>query len=419
MGRKRAVDSTPDRAPGFVWFAAQDWWYHNQAHSDFQLMREVSRDRPVLVVNSLGLRMPRPGTASHPARRILRKLRSMAKFVRRPIPDLPGFHVMTPVMIPVYGDRAGARLNAWLVRLQVRVVARLAGLGEAPHVGVTLPTAWPVARPMHRSSLLFNRSDLHSEFPGADGAWIAALEESLLRHSDRVLYVSHELMKHDAAEVGDRAVFLDHGVDSGHFSPDGEVSPDIDVIPRPRLGFFGGLDDYVVDLDLLRRTAEENPDASVVLIGDATCPMDELTSLPNVHWLGRRPYETIPSLARGFDVALMPWLDNQWIRFANPVKLKEYLALGLPVVTTSYPEVEDYRDRVVVADDRSAFPGLARRALTVAPDADRLRASVVGCSWSARADELTGIADGLAGIADGLGSGLKDGAGSRSVARKG
>lgn len=382
--------------PGFVWFAAQDWWYHNQAHSDFQLMREMARHRPVLVVNSLGLRLPTPGTTSHAGRRIVRKLRSMAKLVRRPVPDLPGFHVMTPVMLPLYGDTAGARFNAWLVRQQVRLVARLVGVGRAPHVGVTIPTGWPVARSMRRSSLIFNRSDLHSAFPGADGAWVSGLEDALLRHSDRVLYVSHELMKLDVDVVGARGAFLDHGVDLAHFSPDGGVHPELADVPAPVLGFFGGLDDYVVDVELLRRTAAENPDVSVVLVGDATCDMAPLTALPNVRWLGYRPYAEIPSLGRGFDVALMPWLDNEWIRFANPVKLKEYLALGLHVVSTSYPEVEAYRDRITVAADRERFPELARQALEARRDAAALRASVTDCSWSERAADLARLADGTA-----------------------
>ncbi len=405
-GFRAAFAATKDLAPrppsgpspstegtGFVWFAAQDWWYHNQAHSDFQLMREVARHRPVLVVNSLGLRLPRKGTSTQSGRRIMRKLSSMSKLVRRPVPDLPGFHVMTPFMLPLYGDSRGARANAWLVRQQVRAASRALGLGARPDLGVTIPSAWPVVRPMRRSSLVFNRSDLHSEFPEADGAWVASLENSLLREADRVLYVSHELMRRDAGVVGDRAHFLDHGVDLDHFTQDpGAVDPEIAAIPGPRIGFFGGLDDYVVDLPLLRETALAHPDCSLVLIGDATCSMDDLTALPNVHWLGFRPYDRIPAIGRGFDVALMPWLDNEWIRYANPIKLKEYLALGLPVVSTEYPEVDAYRDRVRVAARREDFPALVRAALDDPPDPVLLRSSVLRFAWSARARELTMVA---------------------------
>ncbi len=89
--------------PGYVCFSAQDWWYHNRAHSDFQLMRRVAERRRVLVVNSIGMRMPTRGRSSKPGRRIVRKLRSIAKLVRRPLPALPQFYVMSPVPLPFYG----------------------------------------------------------------------------------------------------------------------------------------------------------------------------------------------------------------------------------------------------------------------------------------------------------------------------
>ncbi|GEN79710.1 glycosyltransferase [Actinotalea fermentans] len=387
------------RPAGFVWFAAQDWWYHNRAHSDFQLMQEVARTQPVLLVNSLGLRLPTPGRSSNPARRIGRKLRSMAKLVRRPVPGLPGYHVMTPIMLPAYGDGALARLNALAIRLQVRLVATAIGIGRAPAVAVTIPTAWPVVRRMRRSALLFNRSDRHSEFPEADQQLVAGLEDALLREADRVLYVSHQLMAEDAPVVGDRAVFLDHGVDLEHFAlVDGAPTspePELADVPHPVVGFFGGLDDYVVDLELLAETARAIPEASVVLVGDATCPMDALEALPNVHWLGFQPYERIPALGRHFDVALMPWLDNDWIRYANPIKLKEYLALGLPVVSTDYPEVHHGNGHVAVARDRAEFAELVRRHLADPGDATTRRArreSVLGATWRARADQLLEIA---------------------------
>ncbi len=376
------------RHDGMIWFAAQDWWYHNQAHSDFQLMQQVARSRPVLVVNSIGLRLPRKGTSSNPWRRILRKVRSTAKLVRRPVADNPGFHVMTPVILPVYGSSWGARLSAWLVRRQVQVVARLIGIGSTPAIGATIPTAWPVVRRMRRSALLYNRADLHSAFPEADGAWVLSLEKQLLEHADRVLYVSRELMRVDEPEVGERGVFLDHGVDLDHFSPDGPLAREIASIPGPRVGFFGGIDDYVVDMDLLLQVASSIPEASLVLIGDATCSMDALTALPNVHWLGFRPYAQIPALGRGFDVAIMPWLDNTWIRFANPIKLKEYLSLGLPVVTTEYPEIESYRSEVSVGSSHEEFVALVRERLADPGDAERRREFVLDFSWQRRADFL-------------------------------
>ncbi|WP_188188522.1 glycosyltransferase [Nonomuraea sp. SYSU D8015] len=377
--------------PGYVCFSAQDWWYHNRAHSDFQLMRSVAEHRKVLVVNSIGMRMPTPGKSTQVLRRIARKLRSVAKFVRRPS---PGFYVMSPLPLPFYGSPLLRRVNAVLVRAQVRAVCRALGL-TAPVIVTTIPTAWDVVRPMRRRALVFNRSDRHSAFPESDTETIEKLEDALLRGADHVLYVSRALMAEERDRTGDRAHFLDHGVDLEHFTKRDRLPADLADIPGPRVGFFGALDDYLVDFDLLERIAGDMPDVSLVLIGDATVPMERLTKYPNVHWLGFRPYDDIPAYGSGFDVAIMPWLDNSWIRHANPIKLKEYLALGLPVVSTDFAELANYTDRVRVATDPAAFIATIRSTLDDGGprEPQALRESVLGASWSSRAAELMAMAE--------------------------
>lgn len=384
---------------GYVCFAAQDWWYHNRAHSDFQLMRCIARRRPVLVVNSIGMRMPMPGRSTHTTRRILRKLRSVAKLVRTPVPDLPGFRVMSPLPLPFYGTPWLRRLNAALVRAQVRGACLVLGL-RVPVIVTTLPTAWDVVRTMPRRALIFNRSDRHSEFPESDRATIENLERALLGAADRVLYVSRSLLAEEHALAGDRGYFLDHGVDLEHFHPvdAAELPADLVAIPEPRVGFFGALDDYLVDFDLLERVAAELPDVSLVLIGDATHPMERFDKYPNVHWLGHRPYERIPAYGSGFTVAIMPWLDNRWIQHSNPIKLKEYLALGLPVVSTSFAEVTHYTDRVRVAETQAEFVTAIRATLADGGlgTPEQRRRSVLGASWHTRAGTVIDLAEGPA-----------------------
>src|SRR5690606_7603521 len=109
------------------------------------------------------------------------------------------------------------------------------------------------------------------------------------------------------------------------------------------------------DFDLLEKVAVGIPEAQLVLIGRTTCSMQRLTRHPNVHWLDFRPLEAIPQYGSGFDVALMPWLRSEWIEYCNPIKMKEYLALGLPVVSTDFPEVRRYDRLIRVAKDHDAF----------------------------------------------------------------
>lgn len=400
-GRTPAASTSRTESTGapIICFAGLDWWYHNRAHADFQLMTRAARTRPVLLVNAIGMRMPLPGRTFQPFRRVWRKLRSMSKLVRRPIPDLPGFVVFTPVLFPFYGVSWVRDLNSRLVRAQVRLAAWYVGI-ERPVIFATLPTAWDVVRPMRRQSLVFNRSDKASEFAEADHDSIEALENRLLREADLVVYVSRALMEQERGIVGARGHFLDHGVDLDHFDPTrfDDEPEDLRAIAHPRIGFFGALRDHLVDFDLLERLARELPDAQLVLVGNATGSMKRFEKLPNVHWLGFRPYEEIPRYGVGFDVAIMPWLDNDWIRNCNPIKMKEYLALGLPVVSTDFPEVRRYADVVRIARDPKEFIELVRTTLDQGGLSSPMarRGSVLEASWDVRTRELLKLFDGAA-----------------------
>ena len=169
--------------------------------------------------------------------------------------------------------------------------------------------------------------------------------------------MSHVLLAHERDRVGARGTFSITASTSiastrsdGRWRACGPAR-----IPHPRIGFFGNLRDQLVDFDLLERLARELPHVQVVLVGDATRAMERLTAHSNIHWFGFRPYNDVPRYGAGFDVAIMPWNDNEWIRNCNPIKLKEYLALGLPVVSTDFPEVRRYESVVRIARDADDF----------------------------------------------------------------
>jgi glycosyltransferase involved in cell wall biosynthesis len=92
-----------------------------------------------------------------------------------------------------------------------------------------------------------------------------------------------------------------------------------------------------VDLDLVRATALARPRWSFVLVGKQATGMGAVRDLPNVRLLGQKPYTLLPAYCRGFDVGIIPFRTNDLTRRANPLKLREYLAAGLPVVTLGGP----------------------------------------------------------------------------------
>src|SRR5688572_13711012 len=359
-------------------------------------MTRAAKYRRVLLINSIGMRMPVPGRSPLPFRRIWRKLKSMLRHVRHPLPGTPDFTVMTPLLFPFYGSAKARAFNARSIRAQVERVAKKLGIVE-PHIVVTVPTAWDVAKEMKRSSLVYNRSDKHSAFSEADHGLIAGLERELLTKADGVLYSSRAFRDSERELTGARAHFLDHGVDTKHFAPRARTGVlEKSGCKRPIVGFFGGLDDYVIDFDLLERIAVERPQYTLVLIGDATLSMERLTRHANVKHLGFRPYAEIPELGADFDVSIMPWLDNDWIRSCNPIKLKEYLSLGQEVVTTWFPEVEHYRDFVHVAKTGDEFLARIDDVVRGARSKGDRHALLGHATWDDRTQELLSILDDLA-----------------------
>jgi glycosyltransferase involved in cell wall biosynthesis len=236
--------------------------------------------------------------------------------------------------------------------------------------------------------------DEYSAFSGVSRDSIARMERDLVRRADLVLTSSERLCA-DRIELNPNTRFVSHGVDVGHFAraldPRIETPADLRALPRPVIGFFGLLADWV-DLDLVRALALARPDWSMVLVGRHATGVGLVRGLPNVHLLGQKPYTLLPAYCRGFDVGIIPFRTNELTLRANPLKLREYLAAGLPVVSTPLPEVARYRSSVHLAEGLTGFIQAITTALGErSPALDRARASAMESeSWETRVAEIEG-----------------------------
>ena len=133
---------------------------------------------------------------------------------------------------------------------------------------------------------------------------------------------------------------VEHGVDHEQLSravnEELPIPLELASLPRPIFGFVGVVGEWV-DLDLLAALARGRPDASIVIIGPVLVPHGPCADLPNVHWLGARDHGSLPGYLRLFDVGLIPFKHVPLTHNANPIKLYEYLAAGVPVVSTACP----------------------------------------------------------------------------------
>jgi len=134
---------------------------------------------------------------------------------------------------------------------------------------------------------------------------------------------------------------VDHDLFAGAMDDRTELPPDLAAIPHPRLGFYGTIQDWI-DFRPDLPSRQRRPDWSIVLIGKTFVDVSRLLQFPNIHLLGRRDHDQLPNYCKGFDVGIIPYVVNERILHVNPIKLREYLSAGLPVVSTAFPEVKLY-----------------------------------------------------------------------------
>lgn len=183
-----------------------------------------------------------------------------------------------------------------------------------------------------------------------------------------------------------------HGVDYDHFraalDPALMVPDEIANLPRPVIGYFGLIAEDWVDVSLMVHVARSFPNGTLVMLGKSTMDVSGLKKEPNVLLLGRKTYSSLPAYCKGFDVAVIPFPISEVTLNANPLKAREYLAAGLPVVSTAIPEVE-VLGQCGIGRDPDEFVRKIRESLNhPGPDGGRSR-TMASESWAARLADVT------------------------------
>jgi glycosyltransferase involved in cell wall biosynthesis len=353
--------------------------------SKTHLMRILARDNRVLWVNSIGYRAPTASKAD--VSRAFKKLKAATNALSEPEKNI---FVLNPLAIPIYGRPRIRELNKSLLRFQVKRAMRTLGF-KNPINFVFNPAAAVIAGALDEEQLIYYCVDEYTAFSGVASRSLAEMEEQLMRKSDLVI-VSADRLFQSKAKINSNTVLIRHGVDFNHFrkalDPDTIVPEEIRNLPRPVIGFFGLIADWV-DLELIAAVAKRFPDGSVVMVGKSTTDTKVLEQEPNIHPLGRKTYESLPGYCKGFDVALMPFRINELTLNANPLKVREYLAAGLPVVSTAIPEVE-VLGLCRIGTDRESFVREVEIALQEPGPSVERSELVRSESWDARVDELRG-----------------------------
>jgi glycosyltransferase involved in cell wall biosynthesis len=231
-----------------------------------------------------------------------------------------------------------------------------------------------------------------------DRARTEAAERALLRKVDAVFAINDALAGKKRA-VNPHTFVSPHGVDHASFAraldPVLRVPDDLAALPEPRIGFYGTLRDWV-DLPLVAEVARARPQWSFALIGQQLGDTSAVHGLRNVHLLGQRRHDELPAYCKGFAVGMIPYRIDERMAFVNPLKLREYLSAGLPVVSTAVPEVARYAHLGVrIANDAPTFLAALEHALADPTARSARSAAMAAETWSARVADVTRTIDEL------------------------
>lgn len=353
-------------------------------------MRRFARaGNKVIFVNSISMGLA-PMKSGEVLPRIKRKLKSYAKFART---TEEGITVVSPAVVPFFGSRAAVAANRQLLAGQIASLARRRDMTK-PILWIAIPTAVEVVGKLDEQLVIYHVSDKYDANTmdhATDPALIRKLHERAIDAADLIFYSSRKLF--DEAERGrEKSYLLEQAVDFEHWSriSGGElrVADEVERIPHPRIGYFGAIEPWLIDQDLIKQAARERPDWNWIFIGNKSRGL-EIETLPSVHFLPPVSYQDLPGYAAGFDVCVLPWnTEVPFTSYGSAIKVREYLASGKPVVISPLPEYESMSGVLRIGRSRDQFLELINEALFENdPERGRARQDTVrDGTWDARAE---------------------------------
>jgi glycosyltransferase involved in cell wall biosynthesis len=381
-----------------------DWRTEVPTNQHHLMGRFAARGDRILFVESLGLR--RPTLAGRDVRRMARRLvRGLAGPRRH-----GDVHVLAPLVLPAHGSRAARALNQQLLRaLVARAVARLRL--QRPVLWAYVPQALPLVDVLDPALVVYHCVDDIAAHPRIETGPFRATEARFAARADAILCTAAPLAERmRTLAPPERVHLLTNVADTGLFATTlepGPVDPALARLPEPRLVFVGAISAVKLDLSLLAEVARRRPDWTLALVGpqgmgDPHTDVSAIAAAPNVHLLGPRPHEALPAVLRGAAAGLIPYRASALTASIFPMKVYEYLAAGLPVISTPLPALAGVED-IAVAGGAGPFAAAIEAAL--AADSTERRGArsqaARGHSWEARLAEIDSVLARTVPLADG------------------
>lgn len=362
---------------------AEDWGAHPSTTQ--HLVAHFAPEDRVLWIDSLGMRSPT--LSRRDLARVLGRLqRSLVPRAPStdacPADDAPGRtpdRVLRPPFLPWHGRAAARALNGPLLGRAVSAALRSLGM-DRPVLVTANPIVFHYLAHLPPAPLVYLRLDDYAALPGVDPSLIAASEPGLIARADLVVAPNPALIPDEAR----RTLLLPQGVDVERFSAVPPSPPDTRVI-----GYWGTIDRWL-DLALVAALAESAPEWTFELRGRARPEVvADLPSLPNLRLLEPVPHHRLAAAAAHWRGAWAPFRPDLQLPRASPLKLREYLAAGLPTASSPIPEARALPHVTLVGDLAAALRWLREEVAHDSPERRAARrASQADAGWQGRAEAL-------------------------------
>jgi glycosyltransferase involved in cell wall biosynthesis len=372
-------------------YFGNDWFAENRTSSHHIAERLSERTR-VLYVDSPGLRAPKANLRD--LRKLCRKLLSVA---RRPQSVGERLWQMSVPQIPFrrlpFVRRVNIALGKFLVKRALKRLgfARTVSWFAVPHPGF-------LANAFDEAAVVYYCIDDYAALPDVDSRAVAEMDAHLTSRADQV-FVASRLMLQAKQRLRPSTVLAPHGVDVALFrtasDPRLPIATGARNLRRPVVGFYGLIEEWI-DLDLIADLAERRPRWTFLMIGRLAVDPGRLKALPNVVFAGPQPYRSLPNWLKAFDVAIIPYRLTRQVVNSAPLKLREYLASGKPIVAVPAPEIERFAGLVRIARGPEEFIREIEAALFSDSDADAIARRIEatsGMTWDARISEIVEIVE--------------------------
>lgn len=333
----------------FIVFS-DDWGRHPSSCQ--HIFKRIALNNKILWINTIGMRLPQPNRQD-----IKRTMEKILSWSWRKEQQYGNLIVFSPLMLASFRSKISQKINSVLLTTEIKKLCKKHKINN-PILVTTLPIVADLIGKLGEIKSIYYCVDDFSQWPGMMKETMGKMEKYLINKVDLVLAASNKLYQSKRNNQCPTYLFS-HGVDFEHFMKANlegtRVPADIASIKKPIIGLYGSFDERT-DFDIIKHISITHSDWSIVLIGRVLTKLKQFGRLRNVFFLGPRTYELLPNYLKSFDVCIIPYIVSDGSIFnSSPVKLREYLAAGKPIVSTPVPEVEKFNQIVKTTNDKDEF----------------------------------------------------------------